>query len=81
MTLFIPSCDSVSSEGTNVPKKRKNAGSADDVNVNSETPKKKNNSKSAKVQSTLMAYFNKQKWWLSLYLKVLDTLILIKGDI
>ena len=56
----VPSCDSVSSEGTNAPKKRKNTGSADvNVTVNTGTPKKKKNSKSAKVQSTLMAFFNK----------------------
>ena len=58
---YVPSCDSVSSKGTNAPKKRKNTGNADDVNVNVNTgaPKKKNNSKSAEVQSTLMAFFNK----------------------
>ena len=58
---YVPSCDSVSSKGTNAPKKRKNTGNADDVNVNvnTGTPKKKNNSKSAEVQSTLMAFFNK----------------------
>ena len=57
---IVASCDSVSSEGTtNAPKKRKNTGSADDVNVNTGNPKKKKNSKSAKVQSTLMAFFNK----------------------
>ena len=57
---IVASCDSVSSEGTtNAPKKRKNTGSADDVNVNNGNPKKKKNSKSAKVQSTLMAFFNK----------------------
>ena len=49
---IVPSCDSVSSEGTNAPKKRKNTGSADDVNVNTGTPKKKKNSKSAKVQNS-----------------------------
>ena len=49
----------MSSEGTNAPKKRKNTGSADDVNVNTGTPKKKKNGNSAKVQSTLMAFFNK----------------------
>ena len=45
-------------------KKRKNIysvpiDSADDVNVNTGTPKKKRNTKSAKVQNTLMAFFNK----------------------
>ena len=51
---IVPSCDSVSSEGTNAPKKSKNTGSADDVNVNvnTGTPKKKKNSKSAKVQNS-----------------------------
>ena len=47
-------------------KKRKNtysvpADNADDVIVNTGTPKKKKNPKSGKVQSTLMAFFNKQK--------------------
>ena len=60
---IVPIYDSVSSEGTNAPKKRKNTGSVDDVNVNvnanTGTPKKEKNSKSAKVQSTLMALFNK----------------------
>ena len=59
---IVARCDSVSSEGTtNAPKKRKNTGSADDVNVNVNTgnPKKKKNSRSAKVQSILMAFFNK----------------------
>ena len=57
---IVPSCDSVSSEGTNAPKKRKNTGSADDVNnVNTGTPKKKEKSKSGKVQSNLMSFFNK----------------------
>ena len=58
---IVPSCDSASYEGTIAPKKRKNTGSADDVNVNVNigTPKKKKNSKSAKVQSTLMAFRNK----------------------
>ena len=58
---IVPSCDSVSSEGTNSTKKSNNTGSADDVNVkvNTGTPKKKKNNKSAKVQSTLMAFFNK----------------------
>ena len=56
---YVPSCDSVSSEETSAPKKRKNTGNADDVNVNTGTPKKKNNSKSAEVQSTLMAFFSK----------------------
>ena len=53
---IVPSCDSVSSSGTNAPKKRKNTDSADDVNVNvnTGTPKKKKNSKSAKVKSTFM---------------------------
>ena len=49
---IVPSCDSVSSEGTNTPKNSKNAGSMDDVNVNTGTPKKKKNSKSAKVQNS-----------------------------
>ena len=45
-------------------KKRKNTYSvlvdnADDVNVNTGTPKKKKNIKSAKVQSTLMVFSNK----------------------
>ena len=58
---IVLSCDSVSSEGTNAPKRRKNTVSADDinVNVNTGTPKKKKNSKSAKVQCTLMIFFNK----------------------
>ena len=58
---IVPSCDSVSPEGTNAPKRRKNTGSADDINVNVNTgiPKKKKNSKSAKVQCTLMVFFNK----------------------
>ena len=55
----VHSCDSAPSEGKNAPKKRKNTGSADDVNVNTGTPKKKKNGNSAKVQSTLMAFFNK----------------------
>ena len=61
INYIVPSCDSASYEGTIAPKKRKNTGSADDVNVNANigTPKKKKNSKSAKVQSTLMAFRNK----------------------
>ena len=61
INYIVPSCDSASYEGTIAPKKRKNTGSADDVNVNVNigTPKKKKNSKSAKVQSTLMAFRNK----------------------
>ena len=39
-------------EQINAPKKRKNTGSADDVNVNTGTLKKKKNSKSAKVQNS-----------------------------
>ena len=59
--IVILSCDSVSSVGTNAPKKRKNTDSADDVNVNinTGTPKIKKNSKSAKVKSALMVLFSK----------------------
>ena len=58
---IVLSCDSVSSVGTNAPKKRKNTDSADDVNVNinTGTPKIKKNSKSAKVKSALMVLFSK----------------------
>ena len=34
---IVPSCDSVSSEGTNTPKRKKNTSSADDINVNVNT--------------------------------------------
>ena len=58
---IVLSYDSVSSVGTNAPKKRKNTDSADDVNVNinTGTPKIKKNSKSAKVKSALMVLFSK----------------------
>ena len=51
---IAPSCDSASSEGTNSTKKSNNTGRADDVNVkvNTGTPKKKKNNKSAKVQNS-----------------------------
>ena len=52
MTLYLVVIAYHLKEQINAPKKRKNTGSADDVNVNTGTPKKKKNSKSAKVQNS-----------------------------